>query len=76
MKNLIINLFLLFVPVVSHGGCFISKNGQALLIQQTTGLWALPGGHTKGSETPRETAARETHEETGYRVNVNEHLWK
>jgi 8-oxo-dGTP pyrophosphatase MutT (NUDIX family) len=32
--------------------------------------WELPGGHCKPGEDPAVTAARETEEETGYRVRI------
>lgn len=36
-----------------------------VLRRADTGLWSIPGGHREGSETPGETAIRETYEETG-----------
>jgi len=38
------------------------------LIHQTRGHWGFPKGHVEGTETERETAAREIREETGYAV--------
>jgi 8-oxo-dGTP pyrophosphatase MutT (NUDIX family) len=75
MRYLIYNIFFtLFLTVASHGGCFISRNNQVLLIQQTTGLWAIPGGHRDNEESGQETAQRETLEESGYHVSVGEEL--
>ena len=75
MSYLIYNILLtLFSVVSSHGGCFISRNNQVLLIQQTTGLWAIPGGHQDNQESGQETARRETLEESGYHVSVGEEL--
>jgi len=34
-------------------------------------FWKLPGGHSKGDEVPKETAARELCEETGLNVKNN-----
>ncbi|MBG6069176.1 NUDIX domain-containing protein [Micromonospora ureilytica] len=45
--------------------------GRVLLIQRTdNGLWSLPGGGQEVGESVAETAVRETHEETGIRVEV------
>ena len=75
MSYLIYNILLtLFSVVSSHGGCFISRNNQVLLIQQTTDLWAIPGGHQDNHESGQETAQRETFEESGYHVSVGEEL--
>ncbi|SCG61311.1 NUDIX domain-containing protein [Micromonospora halophytica] len=47
------------------------EQGRVLLIQRTdNGLWSLPGGGQEIGETVAETAIRETHEETGVRVDV------
>ncbi|NLU79095.1 NUDIX domain-containing protein [Micromonospora sp. HNM0581] len=47
------------------------EQDRVLLIQRTdNGLWSLPGGGQEIGETVAETAIRETHEETGVRVDV------
>ncbi|SCG63335.1 NUDIX hydrolase [Micromonospora coxensis] len=44
---------------------------RVLLIQRTdNGLWSLPGGGQEIGESIAETAVRETHEETGVKVEV------
>lgn len=52
----------------------ITRNGPAWLMlrHERLGLtrWELPGGHVDPGETLEETAARETLEETGVRVEV------
>ncbi len=40
------------------------------------GMWDLPGGGRKGTETPVETALRETWEETGLRVSGADVVWE
>lgn len=58
------------------------KNNQILLLHRTTrpghdddGDWVLPGGHPADGESMRSCAARETHEETGLRVDVGRCLF-
>ncbi|GAA4283312.1 hypothetical protein GCM10022261_08430 [Brevibacterium daeguense] len=55
-------------------------DGALLLVRRgrppQPGLWSVPGGKSEGNETLRETAARETFEETGLHVDVGEHLWQ
>ncbi|MGC4804275.1 NUDIX domain-containing protein [Micromonospora sp. DT233] len=46
-------------------------DGRVLLIQRTdNNLWSLPGGGQEIGESVAQTAVRETHEETGVRVEV------
>ncbi|MEV4483446.1 NUDIX hydrolase [Micromonospora coxensis] len=55
--------------VAGHLG--IRDDDRVLLIQRTdNGLWSLPGGGQEIGESIAETAVRETHEETGVRVEV------
>ncbi|HNX90759.1 MAG TPA: NUDIX domain-containing protein [Candidatus Omnitrophota bacterium] len=52
----------------SSGGVVMrEENGKplVLLIKDQYGHWTWPKGHMEGSETPEETAIRETAEETG-----------
>lgn len=58
------------------------KNNQVLLLHRTAhpgrdadGDWVLPGGHPADGESMRSCAARETHEETGLRVDVGRCLF-
>lgn len=41
---------------------------ETLLVYQSNGFWGFPKGHPDKGETPKETAARELFEETGYTV--------
>lgn len=48
-------------------------NGEgAILLQRRndSGFWSIPGGKMEPGETIRETALRETREETGYEIEV------
>jgi 8-oxo-dGTP diphosphatase len=58
----------------------LRDDGALLLIRRgrppLAGLWSVPGGKAEGSETLRQTAARETFEETGLHVDVGEHFWQ
>ena len=45
--------------------------GQILLVRETVdGKWTLPGGWIDETDSPREAAEREVHEESGYQVKV------
>lgn len=47
----------------------VFDDGRILLQRRTDdGTWCLPGGYTEPNESPRETAVRETREETGLAV--------
>jgi ADP-ribose pyrophosphatase YjhB (NUDIX family) len=75
INKLYINVFNYFVFnmlvfVNANAGCFISKDNHILLVQQTTNVWALPGGLQEYNEQPEKTAIRETLEETGYMVDI------
>jgi len=60
-------------PQTWAAGCFIQLEGGVVLTISQHGTIQLPFGRAKdGDETPRETAARETLEETGLTVEVHE----
>ena len=54
------------------------KDGKYLLIQEKRrdiyGLWNIPGGRVDPGETLEQTAIRETKEETGLKVKINNPL--
>ena len=46
---------------------------RVLLVRETAdGQWTLPGGWVNETDSPREAAEREVHEESGYRVRVTQ----
>lgn len=47
------------------GVIICTRDGKVLILKKHNGIWGLPGGKPMGDETPRETALRETEEETG-----------
>lgn len=54
---------------IAHGGCYIKRGNQVLMVQVNSNLkWGVPGGHRDNNENSKLTAIRETYEETGYRV--------
>ena len=53
-------------------GTVIERNGKILVIHQQNGFWGFPKGHIEAGETEAETAVRETFEETGLWVELNE----
>ena len=56
-------------------GCLIATPaGVVLNINRVLDAVQLPMGRRRGDETPRQTAARETREETGIAVDVGEHI--
>lgn len=56
-------------PKVSGDAAVFDENGRILLQQRADDeTWCLPGGYTEPTESPRETAVRETREETGLSV--------
>lgn len=60
---------------VGNAGCMIIKEGRLLMVQQQfSGDWAIPGGTAEAGERAACTAARETHEETGIQVLVEEKI--
>lgn len=51
----------------------VFKNGQILLVRETSdGKWSLPGGWADINATPTENVIRETKEESGFDVKVNQ----
>lgn len=51
-------------------GCIIISNEKVLLVQNRNGNWAFPKGHVEKGETEKETALRETKEETNLDVEI------
>ena len=72
----IYNIILESVPHFTGAGIiFCTKKGQVLLLKKNNKVWCLPGGKPNENETPKETALRETREETGKRaINLTEPL--
>lgn len=59
-------------PKLSADAAVFDADGRVLLQKRTDdGTWCLPGGYADPDESPRETAVRETREETGLRVEVD-----
>jgi uncharacterized protein len=59
--------------IAAAGILLLSKEGRVLLLRRSEvgdaeGLWALPGGKIEDGESAESAAARETFEETSYRV--------
>jgi ADP-ribose pyrophosphatase YjhB (NUDIX family) len=49
----------------------VFKGGEILLVKEPEdGRWSVPGGWADVGETPAESAVREVHEESGYRVRA------
>ncbi len=60
-------------PKVSADAAVFDSAGRILLQKRTDdGTWCLPCGFTDPNESPEETAVRETREETGLSVEVDE----
>ncbi len=58
-------------PLAVVDTAVIDPEGRVLLIRRAdNGRWALPGGACDVGETPAAAAARETWEESGYRVEI------
>lgn len=56
-------------PKVSADAAVFDENGRILLqLRADDGTWCLPSGYTEPNESPRDTAVRETREETGLLV--------
>jgi len=60
--------------LVGHGSCFLVHEEKLLVVEQTTGKTALPGGQHERNEAPRACAVRETLEETGLEVTATDLL--
>jgi ADP-ribose pyrophosphatase YjhB (NUDIX family) len=53
-------------PKVSADAAIFNNDGHILLqLRADDSTWCLPGGYTEPNESPRDTAIRETREETG-----------
>lgn len=49
----------------------VIQNSKVLMVKRRDlPLWDLPGGKVEHYETPQQAAIRETHEETGYHVEI------
>lgn len=60
-------------PKVGGEAAVFDEEGRLLVqLRADDGTWGLPGGFTDHGESPRETAARETREETGLVVEPEE----
>ena len=59
-----------------HAGCFVMQGNAMLAVKLTYdgNLFDIPGGQTNWHEPARKTAERETWEESGYPVDVQELL--
>lgn len=66
--------FIYFTDPKVGVGVMVVVDGRILLVQRTMnpeqGKWSLPAGFVDQGEDPRETAVRETHEETNLHVVV------
>lgn len=60
-------------PKVSADAAVFDDDGRILLqLRADDETWCLPGGYTEPNESPRETAVRETREETGLAVEPSD----
>lgn len=51
-------------------GAIIFNDGKVLVVKQTSGFYGFPKGHVEIGETEKETAIRETKEETGLDIKI------
>jgi 8-oxo-dGTP diphosphatase len=58
----------------ANAGCLAVDQGRLLVIRQRNGRWSIPGGTQQDGESARCTAYRETLEETGLEMQINELL--
>ncbi len=62
-------------PIVA-AGCLVIDEGRVLLVRRGVdpgrGKWGLPVGYAEAGERPEETAVRETLEETGLHVEIDD----
>lgn len=57
--------------MIAAGTLIIDENGNALLFQKhSNNFYSLPFGKGEDGESPKETAIRETYEETGLKVRI------
>lgn len=56
-------------------GCLIQYKTHFLMLKNKNGQWTIPKGHKKAHESIFTTAARETKEESGITVKVDETRW-
>ena len=62
-------------PSFDGAGCYISlPGGVVIVVNRLLQRIQLPIGRREGDESPRQTAYRETLEETGIKVNIGEPL--
>lgn len=60
-------------PKVGAEAAIFDEDGRILLVRRSDdGCWCLPCGWINPNESPAEAAQRETHEETGLEVQVDE----
>lgn len=58
-----------------NAGCFVKSHGKLLVVRQRLSLkLTLPGGSFKNGETAQCTAHRETWEESGFNVKVEQRI--
>jgi 8-oxo-dGTP pyrophosphatase MutT (NUDIX family) len=50
------------------GVILVTRKGKTLVLKKPNNNWGLPGGKPNELETPKETALRETEEETGVKI--------
>jgi len=74
----IINATKKHIKKIAVAGVAIKKSNKYLLVQEKKkkvyGLWNIPAGRVRASDTVEETAVREAKEETGYDVKLIDKL--
>jgi 8-oxo-dGTP diphosphatase len=70
--------FIYYVNPIVAAGTLIDRDGHVLLVRRGVdpgmGQWGLPAGYAEVGEGPEETARRETREEAGVEVELDELL--
>lgn len=70
--------FIYFTDPKVGVGTLVLKDGKILLVRRRmmpeAGKWSIPAGYLDRGEDPREVAARETWEETGLEVSIEDLL--